>query len=199
VSPFIRKERIWPTIVVVVLAGYVVFGVVAARVASHDPHYAIEPDYYRKAVAWDSTLAQGRRSEALGWTLTPALGPIGDGAATVLTIDLRDSTGAAVQDADVSVEARQVAHADDVVRSALERVGDGTYVARMAIGRPGLWECRIVATRGADHYATSVRLDASATAMATVVAERPGDPLPARTKAGARREDSLTAPHPHAQ
>ena len=28
------------------------------RIANDDPSFAIEPDYYRKAVTWDSTLAQ---------------------------------------------------------------------------------------------------------------------------------------------
>lgn len=188
-SPIIRKDRVWPTIVLAVLGGYVAFGLIAARVASHDPNFAIEPDYYRKAVAWDSTLAQARRSAALGWRLTPTLGSISEGAAP-FTVDLRDSTGAVVMDARVSVEARPIAHADDVVRATLTARDDGAYATRLPLGRAGLWELHVDATRGADRYETTVRMDASATAMAKVVTERPGDPLAARLKAGARREDA---------
>lgn len=198
-SPIMRKERIWPTIVVVVLGGYVVFGLAAARLASHDPHYAIESDYYGKAVAWDSTLAQARRSAALGWRLTPTLGPIGDGTAAVLVIELRDSSGAPVADAAVTVEARQVAHADDVVRATLARGNDGAYAARLPLRRAGLWECRVVATRAADRFAASVRLDASATGTATVVTDRPGDPAAARLKAGTRREGTPVDVKAHSQ
>jgi nitrogen fixation protein FixH len=190
VSPFIRKDRVWPTIVLTVLGGYVAFGLIAARVASHDPNFAIEPDYYRKAVAWDSTLAQARRSAALGWRLTPTLGPIGDGTAAPLAVDLRDSTGAVVAGARVSVEARPIAHADDVVRATLTARDDGAYATRLPLERAGLWELHVDATRGADRYETTVRMDASATTMAKVVTERPGDPLAARLKAGARREDA---------
>jgi nitrogen fixation protein FixH len=199
VSPIVRKERIWPTIVVVVLGGYLVFGIVAARVASHDPNFAIEPDYYRKAVAWDSTLAQDRRSVALGWHLTPTLGPIGDGTAALLAFEFRDSGGALVTEAHVSVEARQVAHADVVVRATLAVRDDGAYAAHLPLARAGLWEFRVVATHGADRFATSVRMDASTTAIARVVEERPGDPSTARAKAGARREDAVTDVRPRAQ
>jgi nitrogen fixation protein FixH len=199
VSPLIRKDRIWPTIVVTVLSGYVAFGLIAARVATNDPHAAIEPDYYRKAVDWDSTVAQARRSAALGWRMTPMLSAIGNGSAALLSLELRDAGGAAVSDAQVSVEARQIAHAYDVVRATLGMRGDGAYAARVPVGRPGLWELRVVATRGADRYETSVRMNASATATAGVVTERPGDPLAARLKAGARREDSRATARPPVQ
>lgn len=182
----IRKDRIWPVIVVCVLGAYVTFGIVAARIASHDPNYAIEPDYYRKAVTWDSTLAQGRENVALGWRVTPSLGAVG-GSLTTLALQLRDSAGGPVTGAQLSVEARQVAHADDVVRATLHADRAGGYVAEMPLARAGLWEIRVVATRGAERFATSVRLDASPSAMATVVDARPGDALASRVNAGTRR------------
>lgn len=183
----IRKDHIWPVIVVVVLGGYVAFGITAARIASHDPNFAIEPDYYRKAVTWDSTLAQGRENVALGWHVTPSLGAVG-GASTLLALQLRDSVGDAVSGASLSVEARQVAHAEDVVRATLHADSAGVYVAPMPFVRAGLWEIRVVATRGAARFATSVRMDASSASAATVVDARPGDALAARVKAGTLRQ-----------
>lgn len=181
-----RKERIWPTIVVVVLVAYVTFGIVAARVASHDPSYAVEPDYYQKAVTWDSTLARERESAALGWRITPTLGAVG-GPNAELAFVLRDSTGGPVSGAHLSVEARQVAHADDVVSASL-RAGDaGVYAASVPLVRAGLWEIRVVATRGTEHFTTSVRMDASTAAPATVVDERPGDAPAERVNAGTAR------------
>lgn len=182
-----RKEHVWPTIIVLVLGGYVAFGITAARIASHDPNYAIEPDYYQKAVTWDSTLKQGRENVALGWHVTPALGAVG-GALTELALELRDSAGGPVSGALLSVEARQVAHAEDVVRATLHATSAGRYVASMPLARAGLWEIRVVATRGAQRFATSVRMDASRGASATVVSARPGDPLAARVNAGTLRQ-----------
>lgn len=198
-SFIIRKDRIWPIIIVTVLAGDVVLGFLNARVASHDPNFAVEPDYYRKAVEWDSTVAQGRRSEALGWRLTPTLGPTGDGTAAQLALEFRDAGGALVRDAQVSVEARQMAHADDLVRATLTARDDGAYAARLPLTRPGLWEFRVVATHGADRFVTSVRMDASTAAVARVVEERPGDPSAASVKAGARREGSPSDARPRTQ
>ena len=181
------------------LSAYVVFGLFAARVASHDPNFAIEPDYYRKAVGWDSTLAESRRSALLGWRLRPALGAIDAGTGALLTFELRDSAGAPVGGATIAVEARQVAHADDVLRATLTGRADGAYSAQLPLTRPGLWELRVVATRGTDRFAANVRLDASATAPATVIDERPGDPLAARLKAGTRREETPPDAKPRAQ
>jgi len=188
----IRKDRIWPTIIITVLTTYVVFGLIAARVASHDPNFAVEPDYYRKAVAWDSTVAQATRSAALGWRLTPTLDPIANGAAAPLTIVLRDSSGAPITATQVSVEARQVAHADVVVHATLTPRADGAYCALLPLSHAGLWEFQVVASRGADQYSTNLRMDASVVANAQLVTERPGDPSPARATAGSRRE--ATAP-----
>ena len=187
-----RKDRIWPTIVVVVLSGYVVFGISAARVATHDPNFSVEPDYYKKAVAWDSTLAQDRRNVALGWKLSPTLGPVGRGHAARLAFDVRDAAGTRVPDVKVSIEARQVAHAEELIRATLSADSTGDYSGELPMGRAGLWEVRVVATRGADRFATSVRMDASSSADGTVVTERPGDANRDRAKAGSRRERTPT-------
>ena len=193
-SPLIRKDRIWPTIIVVVLGGYVTFGIIAARIATHDPNFAVESDYYGKAVRWDSTLAQNRRNIALGWHIAPTLGAVGRGHAARLELDVRDSAGARVEDAQVSIEMRQVAHASDVVRATLRPDSAGDYAADLPLGRAGLWEMRLVATRGSDRFDTSLRMDASESANASIIDSRPGDPLAASTKAGMRREDASPRP-----
>lgn len=198
-SPIMRKDRIWPTAIVVVLGLYVAFGLIAARIATHDPNFAVEPDYYRKAVMWDSSQAQSRRSDALRWNLVPALGPIGIGSPTTLTLDVRDSVGAIVTGAKVSVEARQVAYAEDVTRATLNERSDGEYAAKLPLTRPGLWEFRIVATRGADRFTTNVRMDASTSTNARVVVARPGDATAASLKAGTRRENPQADARPRTQ
>ena len=39
--------------------------VLFAVVASRDPSFAVEPDYYRKSLEWDATAAQARASKPL--------------------------------------------------------------------------------------------------------------------------------------
>lgn len=198
-SPIIRKDRIWPVAIVTVLALYVAFGLIAARIATHDPNFAVEPDYYRKAVMWDSSLAQSHRSDALRWRLIPTLSPVGKASPATLAFDVRDSAGAIVKGAHVSVEARQVAYAEDVTTATLDERGDGEYAAQVPLGRPGLWEFRVVATRGSDRFATTIRMDASTTADARIIEDRPGEASAASLKAGSRREDSRLDVRPRTQ
>jgi nitrogen fixation protein FixH len=174
-SPILRKDRIWPTIIVGVLVIDVAVGFAMMRVAADDPHAAIEPDYYQKAVIWDSTLAQSHRNAVLGWTLESVLGAITPGHEAPLTLRLHDGRGDAVVGATLQVEAMQVAHAGDIVHATLTARGDSDYVAALPMTRPGLWELRIVATRGSDRFTADLRLDASTTAMARPVRIRPGD------------------------
>lgn len=172
----LRKDRIWPTLIAVALFGNVALGFFLIRVAKGDEHFAVEPDYYRKAVTWDSTMAQASRNTALGWQVTPRLGAIQPGQDATLVLDVRDAAGAAVSDAVVTIEAMPVAYADEVVRATMRPAGEaGRYGAAMAMSRTGLWELRIDVARGAERFTSNLRLEASAAGEATVITERPGD------------------------
>lgn len=174
-SLILRKDHIWPTIIVAALVVDVAVGLVMVRVAADDPHAAIEPNYYQKAVAWDSTIAQSHRNTALGWTLESSLGAITPGHEAPLTLRLRDGNGAEVTGATLQVEAMQVAHADEVIHATMTASGDSDYVTDLPMTRSGLWELRIVATRGSDRFTADLRLDASTTGVAQAVGARPGD------------------------
>jgi nitrogen fixation protein FixH len=174
-SRLLRKDRLWPTIIVAVLVIDVAVGFAMMRLAADDPHAAIEPDYYHKAVIWDSTLAQADRNAALGWTLESSLGAITPRHDAPLMLRISDDSGQAVTGATLQVEAMQVAHADEVVHATLTAGADGGYVADLPMARPGLWELRVVATRGGDRFTADLRLDASTTGVAQAVLARPGD------------------------
>lgn len=172
----IAKERIWPTLIIAALGGNLILGAVMIRVAAGDTHFAVEPDYYRKAVGWDSTMAQADRNNVLGWHAVPSLGAIRAGANDTLAITLRTDAGVAVTGAKVTIEAMPVAYANEVVRAALAADHEpGRYVAAVPMSRAGLWEVRLRAVRGAERFTTNLRLEASSTAAAVVITERPGD------------------------
>ncbi len=174
-SPFSR-ERIWPTMIITALLGNVVLGVVLVRVAGGDRHFAVESNYYQKAVNWDSTMAQEGRNAALGWVMVPSLGAVGTAAGDSLVVTLHQAGGEPVTNATVTLEAIPVAYAADVRRATLAATGDpGRYAAPGVIGRAGLWELRLTAVRGGDRFTDNLRLDASTTAVAEVVTARPGD------------------------
>ena len=68
-----KRGAWWPIGITTVLATTVAANLWVMRIANDDPSFAIEPDYYQKAIMWDSTLAQARRDAILGWRLTPQL------------------------------------------------------------------------------------------------------------------------------
>ena len=89
-----KRGMWWPIAVTAILATTVAANIWVMMIASDDPSFVIEEDYYRKAIAWDSTLAQAARNTTLGWHLTPAMGPIASDGSAVLTAQLTDSLGA---------------------------------------------------------------------------------------------------------
>ena len=177
-SPFSR-ERIWPTMIVTALLGNVLLGVVLVRLAGGDRHFAVESNYYQKAVHWDSTMAQAGRNTALGWVMVPSLGPVQAGGGDTLLVTLHTAAGEPVSDAMVTLEAMPVAFAGEVARATLLATGEpGQYAAVGVIHRVGLWELRFAAVRGSDRFTDNLRLDASTSGVATVVTARPGEAPP---------------------
>lgn len=171
-----HPARRWPTLITAALLGNLGLGVILIRVANADRHFAVEPDYYRKAVEWDSTRAQERRNVALGWQVAPDLGAVDGRTDPELAVVLSDASGAPIADAIVTMEAFQVAHAADRLTARLH-AGDapGRYLARVPMRRTGLWELRLAVSRGATRFTATVRLDADSAAAARVVRERPGE------------------------
>ena len=95
-----KKGMGWPIGVAVILGTTVVANLVVMRLANNDPAFAIEPDYYKKAVAFDSTFAEERRSLELGWTATSTLAASTRAGESTLTV--RDSAGKVVLHAPVT-------------------------------------------------------------------------------------------------
>ncbi|HEX6050040.1 MAG TPA: FixH family protein [Gemmatimonadaceae bacterium] len=149
----------WPIGVAAILATTVAANIWVMMIASDDPSFAIEEDYYRKALAWDTTLAQAARNTALGWHLTPAMGPIASDGRAVLTAQLMDSLGAVIPNAVVKVSALPVARATEVREATLVADDAGTYAARLDARRPGQWELRFDATVGTERFTQVSRVE----------------------------------------
>jgi len=149
--------KLWPIAIVAVLALTVGANVVIL-IAARDPHApALEPDYYHKAVTWDSTLAVERASSALRWRADAALERLTLDRAR-LTVTLHDSAGAPLTGARVRLEAIHNLESDVRVHAVFgESATPGTYTAELPLRLAGLWELRLDATRGRDTFVTSLR------------------------------------------
>jgi nitrogen fixation protein FixH len=142
----ITSAHRWPAAIVAVLVLQVAFGVWMSHVAGNDPHFAVAPDYYARAVHWDDAMAQARADRALGWhahaqvirTTSPA---------AMVQITLTDSLGATVMPDSLTATAVAIAHSADIHRLALTPTRDGA-AAPVAIATNGLWEIQLRAVRG---------------------------------------------------
>lgn len=151
----------WPVAVAGILGLTVAANIWLIRVASADPSFAVEEDYYQRGVRWDEELAQRAQNAALGWRLRASLSAIEPGRGAGLRVALDDSTLTPIAGASVVVRAVHVARAANPVDVTLRPGAEpGAYEAVVPLERPGLWELRLDVHRGADRFTAVERLDA---------------------------------------
>ena len=148
-----KKRSPWPWIIAGALALHVVGSLVMVFVATSNPSYAVEEDYYQKALHWDDKRAQDRTNEELGWFVELAVRPAATpGEEPALEVRLIDAGGEPLDGAVVAVETFHNARADDILRANLDAVGGGVYRTTLPMRHNGRWELRLTVDRGQDHF-----------------------------------------------
>lgn len=158
-----RRAWLWPAIVIGFLALHASLWIGFATIAVTDPHFSVEPDHYRKSLAWDRTAAELRRSRELGWTVQLET----DGQALPpgrrrVACRVLDRDGHPVENARVQIEAFPHAQGNQRLHAELRDEGNGNYTATLPMRRDGLWECRLRVSRGADTFSEVVLHEVSA-------------------------------------
>jgi nitrogen fixation protein FixH len=172
-----RGARMWPMAIAGVLGATVLANFVILWAARDRNAAVVEPDYYRKAIAWDTTLAQRRVNDTLGWRIEAALlDPDAAGATVCVRIENRD--GAPLAGAGVHLEAIHNAAAADPVRAMLVEHAPGWYQGQLPLRHRGLWELRFEVMRGEERFTASLRRDTEAPPPAGFVSGRAA-PAPA--------------------
>jgi nitrogen fixation protein FixH len=154
-----KTARAWPIAMGTILAIGVAANVWLIRVATADPSFAVEEDYYRKALHWDDEMAQRALNDALAWDLRASPGGIVPDSGAWLRVALRDAHGAHLPDADITVRAFHLARSAAPLDGRLAPDGTGGYGAQLPISRPGLWELRFNVQRGGDRFTAMRRVD----------------------------------------
>jgi hypothetical protein len=131
-----------------------------ATIATRDPGFALERDYYAKAVTYDRVIFQRGENARLGWLLETDLGEAAPGRTTPLVVKVRSGEGAVVG-ARVSVEALRNATAQAAVEATLVERAKGQYTANLALARGGLWELRLTVERAGERFTAVERRDVS--------------------------------------
>lgn len=156
----------WPIAIVAVLALTVGANAWILYVANRDPNgAALESDYYRKAVAFDSTLVQARRDSVLGWQLAATPGPYRPGG-TAVRVALHDRFGKPLAGASVGVIAIHNLEGGRERRASGVTGADGTTTETLPLGRPGLWELRFDVRHAGERFTSDLRRDVAALAPA---------------------------------
>lgn len=145
------------------LLGAMLLGLGAmAYIAIDDPSFALEPNYYDKAVHWDRSQAEAKDSQALGLRLSLLQAPSVSAQGEVeLLLQVRDRQDLPVQGAAVAVEAFPNAFAARLQQLSLQEASPGVYRAKLSQGVNGLWELRFGVTRGALRFRQVLRVDVS--------------------------------------
>ncbi len=152
-----KRGAWWPVAIGGVLAVTVVANGFLLRAASAPGATATEPDSYHRAIAWDSVAAAVAQAAALGWSAEARM--TRQGARLRVDVALTDASGAPIRDAIVMVTAIHNLESTHRATVALAPVPNG-YAALLPSSRAGLWELRITAVRGTDHWMTALRRDA---------------------------------------
>jgi nitrogen fixation protein FixH len=149
---------IWPWVPALLLVSLLGTQLVVLSSALDDPAFATEPDYYRKALDWDAQQARQRQSQALGWTAHATGAGAGHGE-RALSVSIADAQGAALSGAAVRAVAYSNARAARARELTFREVSPGVYRAELGAARPGIWELRLSATRGADRFEATLRVE----------------------------------------
>lgn len=157
------KGRLWPVALVSVLALTVLANLAMWIVAADPNGSAVEPDSYRKALAWDRAQEQGAMNRALGWKVSARFASgAGTTAPTALEVSLVDAAGRPLEGARVGVIAIHNALAAHPVALTLSSAASGVYVGRAVFARTGLWELRFTVLKEGRTFTADVRADAPA-------------------------------------
>ena len=154
------KGSFWVWVPVALLAASTLGVGSLAMIAVRDPNFALEPNYYDRALHWDRTQAQAADNQRLAYRieLVPGIAADALGNAT-LRVRVSDANGRDAKDATVRATAFANAYAAEQTALDFQRMEPGMYAARLTARHLGLWEFRLVVTQGSDRVTRTLRGD----------------------------------------
>jgi len=151
----VKPATLWPLAVIGALVVTVAANMVLLFAANDPRHAVVEPDYYRKAVAWDSTMAQEARDDSLGWSISADLAPAAGGA--LVHARVVDRHAVPVSGARISVVGIHNLDAGNPIAGGLSETAPGEYAASLPLRRTGLWELRFRVEYRSDRFTADLR------------------------------------------
>ena len=128
-----------------------------ASLAARDPSFALERDYYDRAVHWDRQQAEWAENARLGHRVSVELQV--DGAVPEVVTKIVDRSGAPLRGARVEVEAFANSRSAERRTLGLVEGEGGTYRAELPGARSGLWELRLTVVQDGNRFTHVARVD----------------------------------------
>ncbi len=160
-----RGGFFWPGLLIGLLAMQLGMSSLVMWLALHDRTFAVEPNYYQRAVEWDQRSAARRAAAAQGWSLDVTTGParsaLGD---RELLVQLSERDGRPLCDAVVRVSAFHHRTAKDRLALELTPITDnaGTYGTLAPLRRAGTWELRVTVEKERQIWTETLLIDVPA-------------------------------------
>jgi len=153
-----KKGRWWPWMLALLLISGSAFNLFMVSMALNDPSFAVETNYYKKALRWDQTMAEKRKSEQLGWTIKAKAKPQIANRKAMIQVEAQifDRKGKIVKGAHVSLEAFHNGRSKRRFHKDLGRTND---VHKVTINsyRSGLWVFHYTVLRGKQRFMQVIR------------------------------------------
>ncbi len=150
---FFRRGLYWPALVAAVFLGNIALATWVLILSGSDPSFAVEENYYEKALNWNDEIDQRQRNAELGWSVAlQAAGAPDEMGTSEITLRLDDADGDPLRGATVRAEAFPIARGHDRRELAFDEVAPGAYAGRVERARPGLWELRVAVEHEGDRF-----------------------------------------------
>ena len=137
-----RAALKWGAIIVGILGTSFTTGMVMLYVSATDPSFAVEPDYYNRALNWDEHAEQRRTNAELDWRIELQDQPGSTAGMRALTATLTNRDGNPIEDATVGVIAFHNARSANRFEFPMTPAGGGVFSAEQPLARAGWWEFR---------------------------------------------------------
>jgi nitrogen fixation protein FixH len=150
-APAAHGYRWIPWAIVAIFAGVAAVNGALAYFALHSDPGLVAKHPFELGNGYNEILAEGEAEAALGWKGTVRFVAGAQHAGTIVA-ELRDASGAALEGLSVSVAVVRPVEPLPPQIVTLDPAGGAGYSAPVTLPRPGLWELRVTASRGADTY-----------------------------------------------
>lgn len=155
-----KRWPVWAFFPVGLLALLLTIQVVMVSLATDDPGFAVEENYYQRAVDWDQQAAQRATNQQLGWTVHWTATPHSEGTGR-LAMKLKAADGSPITEARLELIAFPNSRSSQRQSLTARELEPGHYVASFVLSRLGLWEFRLAAHANGHKFTNVTQQDIS--------------------------------------